>query len=544
MQAVLRRIDVVRAIDVARFAFGAALGNRLRTLLSMLAMSIGVAAVVVLTALGDGARHYVIDQFSSLGTNLVIVLPGRTQTGGFSPANVITGTPRDLTVEDAKAVTRATAVRRVAPVVVGTSEISAGGRLREALVLGTTTEYLSLRSFTMAQGHFLPEEDWGRGSPVIVLGAKMRADLFGSEPALGQFVRIGDRRFRVIGILGSSGTGLGMNTDELAIVPVATAQQMFNTNSLFRILVEALLPLGIVQRHLAGQLVAELVALGREQRHTTQVEHRQHAVRLPLRVDQERGAGVELGVVGAEGPGDEARNALAIDKEPAGGRLPLAFEARADAATFELHVGDHLVGGQAEFAEVGDQYGVEALVQRDVSGTGNKVRAIARPVDQRYLVVDVRNVEADPFVGHGEVAGIGDRRRTRIEHKRDHLVGRNRVDLTVDGGVEIGCNTTIDRGSLGTTRIGQGTKIDNLVQVAHNVSIGENCLLVPPGDAAALGASIGRLRSDQVLAERMGRAARETVTRHFGLDRIGQGTLGLARLGLSLWAERTGKRAA
>ena len=229
----------MRPIDTTRFAIGAATGNRLRTVLLMLAMSIGVAAGVMLTALGDGARRYVVNEFSSLGTNLVIVLPGRTQTGGFSPANVITGTPRDLTVEDAKAVTRATAVRRVAPVVVGTSEISAGGRLREALVVGTTTEYLSLRSFTMAQGHFLPEEDWGRGSPVIVLGAKMRADLFGSAPALGQFVRIGDRRFRVIGILGSSGTGLGMNTDELAIVPVATAQQMFNTNSLFRILVEA-----------------------------------------------------------------------------------------------------------------------------------------------------------------------------------------------------------------------------------------------------------------------------------------------------------------
>jgi putative ABC transport system permease protein len=74
---------------------------------------------------------------------------------------------------------------------------------------------------------------------VIVLGSKVRADLFGGTPALGQFVRIGDRRFRVIGVLGTSGMGLGMNTDELAFVPVATALQMYNTNSLFRILVEA-----------------------------------------------------------------------------------------------------------------------------------------------------------------------------------------------------------------------------------------------------------------------------------------------------------------
>ena len=226
-------------VDTARFAIGAASGNRLRTVLLMLAMSIGVAAVVMLTSLGDGARRYVINEFSSLGTNLVIVLPGRTQTGGFSPQNVITGTPRDLTIEDAMAVRRASAVRRVAPVVVGTSEISGAGRLRETLVVGTVADYYAMRNFTMAQGRFLPEEDWTRGSAVIVLGSKVRSEVFGSTQALGQFVRIGDRRFRVIGVLGSSGMGLGMNTDELAFVPVATALQMYNTNTLFRVIVEA-----------------------------------------------------------------------------------------------------------------------------------------------------------------------------------------------------------------------------------------------------------------------------------------------------------------
>ena len=229
----------MRPGDTTRFAIGAAAGNRLRTVLLMLAMSIGVAAVVMLTALGDGARRYVVNEFSSLGTNLVIVLPGRTQTGGFSPQNVITGTPRDLTVEDAFALKRATAVRRAAPVVVGTSEISFGGKLRETIVVGTVADYYPIRNFTMAQGSFLPEEDWNRGSPVIVIGAKVRSELFASTPAIGQFVRIGDRRFRVIGVLGSTGMGLGMNTDELAFVPIALGLQLFNTNNLFRILVEA-----------------------------------------------------------------------------------------------------------------------------------------------------------------------------------------------------------------------------------------------------------------------------------------------------------------
>jgi putative ABC transport system permease protein len=229
----------MRPLDVLRFAYGAAAGNRLRTTLLMLAMAIGVAAVVVLTALGDGARRYVVNEFSAIGSNLVIVLPGRSQTGGFSPANAVTSTPRDLTVADARALQRAPAVRRLAPVTAGTSELSVAGRLRETLIIGTTTEFLEVRRYKLAQGRFLPDEDWDRGAPVMVLGATLASELFGVASPLGQFARIGDRRFRVIGVLAAGGSGLGMKTDELAIVPVAQAQAMFNSNTLFRILVEA-----------------------------------------------------------------------------------------------------------------------------------------------------------------------------------------------------------------------------------------------------------------------------------------------------------------
>ena len=111
----------MRKADVLRFARDAAAGYPLRTFLSVLAMAIGVAAVVVLTALGDGARRYVVDQFSALGSNLVIVLPGRSATGGFSPANALTTTPRDLTVDDAFALTRLPSVRRAAPLAAGNS---------------------------------------------------------------------------------------------------------------------------------------------------------------------------------------------------------------------------------------------------------------------------------------------------------------------------------------------------------------------------------------------------------------------------------------
>jgi putative ABC transport system permease protein len=229
----------MRTRDLLASAVGAAVGSPLRTVLLMLAMAIGVAAVVVLTALGDGARRYVVREFSALGSNLVVVLPGRTATGGINPGSAVTSTPRDLTVNDARELRRAPGVLHVAPIAVGTSEISVGGRLRGTMVVGATAEFIEVRRFTLAQGRFLPDEDWERGSSVMVLGAKLRSDLFGSGPALGQFARIGDRRFRVIGVLASTGAGLGMNTDELAIVPVAQAQAMFNTNSLFRILVEA-----------------------------------------------------------------------------------------------------------------------------------------------------------------------------------------------------------------------------------------------------------------------------------------------------------------
>ena len=251
----------MRLADLIRFAREAATGNPLRAALLVLAMAIGVAAVVVLTALGDGARRYVMNEFSSLGSNLVIVLPGRSQTGGFNPGNAITSTPRDLTIDDAQALQRASAVRRVAPLAVGTSEISAGGKLREVLVAGTVSEYVEVRQMAMAQGRFLAAGDWRRGASEAVIGAKVRDEIFGSAPALGQLVRIGDRRFRIVGVLAPSGQGLGMNADELVFVPVSLAQAMFNSNTLFRILVEAH---GRESIEAAKTQVAEIIRLRHE----------------------------------------------------------------------------------------------------------------------------------------------------------------------------------------------------------------------------------------------------------------------------------------
>jgi putative ABC transport system permease protein len=229
----------LKIIDTLRYASAAATGAPLRTGLLMLAMSIGVAAVVILTALGDGARGYVLGEFSAIGSNLVIVLPGRSDTRGFNPANFVTSTPRDLTLDDAAALLRLPEVKRIAPIVIATTEINAAGKLRQAMLLGTNADYLPLRQQKLALGRFLSADNLGHGGTEVVLGALIRTEIFGVENPIGKTVRIGDRRLRVVGVLAAGGQGMGMTTDELLIVPVATAQAMLNSNTLFRILVEA-----------------------------------------------------------------------------------------------------------------------------------------------------------------------------------------------------------------------------------------------------------------------------------------------------------------
>ena len=229
----------MRIGDLLNFAWQVLRGSVARTLLILLAMGIGVAAVVLVTSLGEGARLYVANQFGSLGSNLIIVLPGRSETAGAMPGVLVGKTPRDLTLDDALALKRSHAVRRFAPLIVGAGDVRAGSRSRETPVLGTTAEMLDIRHMEMAQGRFLPQGDPRYSQPVCVIGTKVASELFGARPVLGEWVRIGDRRFRVIGVLAKQGESMGTNFDEVVIVPLAAAQALFNTEALFRILVEA-----------------------------------------------------------------------------------------------------------------------------------------------------------------------------------------------------------------------------------------------------------------------------------------------------------------
>ncbi len=223
--------------DTLLLSLKAITSYRVRSMLIILAMALGVAAVVMLTALGDGARRYVVNQFSSIGTNLIAVMPGRAETSGAFLGATMGRTPRDLTLKDAQLVGRLPQVKRYAPLNVGAAELSAAKRLRDVTVLGSTADLIPIRHMNLAQGSFLAND--AEHSAQIVLGAKLAREFFPDSNAIGQRVRLDESRFLVTGVLALQGESMGYNTDEIVIIPIDYAQSLFNTNSLFRILIEA-----------------------------------------------------------------------------------------------------------------------------------------------------------------------------------------------------------------------------------------------------------------------------------------------------------------
>jgi putative ABC transport system permease protein len=209
----------------------------LRTALIILAMSIGVASVSVLVALGESARRYIVHEFESLGTHLVIVLPGRNETTGGHPP-LFGETPRDMTLGDAQALSVSPHIAAIAPLTIGSAPVSVRGLERETNIFGSTHELLRVRHLKMAQGNFLPKLSSDQARSVCVIGQTIHKELFANQQAIGQWLRINDRRFRVIGVLASEGESIGVDFDEMVIIPVASAQALFDTESLFRILAE------------------------------------------------------------------------------------------------------------------------------------------------------------------------------------------------------------------------------------------------------------------------------------------------------------------
>lgn len=227
----------MRLADLLEMSVEVHARHRLRGVLTLGGIAIGVTAVVILTSLGSAAKQYVVDQFAGLGTNLVIVLPGKVETSGVPTFG---GSTRDLTVEDAESLLhRAQAVRRVAPLSMGTARLTWGGRNRDVRVIGTTAEFRTIRDLQMRLGQFLPPGDPRIGAPVAVIGSNVHRDVFGNENPVGQAVRIGQSRFRVIGALEPHGANLGINVDDMVMVPVQSGLRLFGQTGLFRIFTQA-----------------------------------------------------------------------------------------------------------------------------------------------------------------------------------------------------------------------------------------------------------------------------------------------------------------
>jgi putative ABC transport system permease protein len=245
--------------DTLHFSYQALRAYPGRTALILLAMCIGVAAIILLTSLGEGARQYVIGQFQGLGSNLLIVLPGRSETTGGAPP-MLGATPRDLTLDDALALQRSSAIRDVAPIIVGAAPVAFESREREVTIMGSTPALLSARQLQLASGQALPNTNPRLATAVCLLGETVEKELFANRNPLGEWVRIGQMRYRVIGVLAGKGQSLGSDMSDMVVIPVASARNLFNAPSLFRIIITA---------NSQGQLEAAKQDIGRilRQRH-------------------------------------------------------------------------------------------------------------------------------------------------------------------------------------------------------------------------------------------------------------------------------------
>ncbi|MEH6626365.1 MAG: ABC transporter permease [Motiliproteus sp.] len=209
----------------------------LRTSLLLLTIALGVASVIMLTSLGEGARRYVDREFSALGNQLLVILPGKTETTGAAPP--IYGTsPRDLTLEDAQTLSTISSVSKIAPIIAGTARVEYHSFAREVITIGSNADFFPIRNISVALGRKLPEDAGEKASPVCVLGARLKQELFGNSNPLNQWLRIGDRRYRVIGVLKERGESLGLDLRDMVVIPVRSAEMLFDSPGLFRILVE------------------------------------------------------------------------------------------------------------------------------------------------------------------------------------------------------------------------------------------------------------------------------------------------------------------
>lgn len=246
----------MRPADFVRFTYASVTAHRLRTGLTALGIAVGIAAVILLTSIGEGLHRFVIAEFTQFGTNLISVTPGRTQTHGASLGAV--NTVRPLSIDDALALRRAPYVQVADPIVQGNAEVVQGGKSRRVTLYGVGPDFARSLQMRVATGEFLPQDDPRAARAFVVLGSKVARELFGGGNPLGSRIRVGSERYRVVGVMQSKGQVLGFDLDDTVYIPVGRALEMFNRESLQEIHVnyEPTAPLAEVEEGIKRILIA------------------------------------------------------------------------------------------------------------------------------------------------------------------------------------------------------------------------------------------------------------------------------------------------
>ena len=206
------------AMETVRMALSTLRGNRLRSLLTMLGIVIGNASVITLVGVGRGAQGLAEEQLSNLGANVLFVVPGNNDTRRRGVAF-----PRTLVLEDSEAIaTQVPSVKRVAPQISSSQVVQAGARSASSSISGITPEFLPVRSFEIAQGRFISQNDLDAARSVVVIGPDLRTKLFPTGNPIGERLRIRDQSFEVVGVMAPKGAVFGSNQDENAYIPLST----------------------------------------------------------------------------------------------------------------------------------------------------------------------------------------------------------------------------------------------------------------------------------------------------------------------------------
>jgi len=206
-----------------REAWHAMGANRLRAFLTMLGMMIGVAAVIMMLAIGQGAEYMVSQSIASMGSNLFIILSGSTTSGGL---RLGTGATPTLTTLDAEAIAELPSIAAVAPVAPGGAQLVYGANNWSTVVTGTTPAYLDVRDWNVSSGYPFTDSDVRSGTRVALLGRTVVKNLFGADDPVGKTIRVKQSPFLVVGVLAAKGQSLnGQDQDDTVLIPVTTAQR-------------------------------------------------------------------------------------------------------------------------------------------------------------------------------------------------------------------------------------------------------------------------------------------------------------------------------